>query len=196
MSDYQARFQQLLRKLFQFDCADLDFGIYRIMNYKRAVIERFISKDLPRAIAQELEQGALAAQAQARQDLEAARKKVLEALGEEAVDADGNLAALYQNTNAGKAYLAAQERAKSAKSSEALEAAGWTDTRIEQGDSFHNNRFSDLKADYILANPPFNVSDWGGEHLREDKRWKYGIPPLRAIHTTFVEEALTWKMAN
>ncbi len=117
MSDYQARFQQLLRKLFQFDCADLDFGIYRIMNYKRAVIERFISKDLPRAM-------------------------------------------------------------------------------IEQGNSFHNDRFSDLKADYILANPPFNVSDWGGEHLREDKRWKYGIPPLRAIHTTFVEEALTWKMAN
>ena len=51
--------------------------------------------------------------------------------------------------------------------------------RIEQGDTFHNDRFPDLKADFILANPPFNVSDWGGERLREDKRWKFGVPPVR-----------------
>ena len=43
-------------------------------------------------------------------------------------------------------------------------------------DSFHNDLHKDLKADYILANPPFNVSDWGGEHLRDDIRWQYGIP--------------------
>lgn len=49
--------------------------------------------------------------------------------------------------------------------------------QIAQGDTFHDDRFPDLRADYILANPPFNVSDWGGERLREDKRWKYGIPP-------------------
>ncbi len=49
--------------------------------------------------------------------------------------------------------------------------------QIAQGDTFHNDRFPDLKADYILANPPFNMKDWGGEHLREDKRWKFGVPP-------------------
>ena len=49
--------------------------------------------------------------------------------------------------------------------------------QITHGDSFHNDRHPDLKADYILANPPFNVSDWGGERLAEDKRWRYGIPP-------------------
>ena len=43
-------------------------------------------------------------------------------------------------------------------------------------DSFHNDLHKDLKADYILANPPFNVSDWGGEHLADDIRWQYGIP--------------------
>lgn len=43
-------------------------------------------------------------------------------------------------------------------------------------DSFHNDLHKDLKADYILANPPFNVSDWGGEHLTDDIRWKYGVP--------------------
>ena len=49
--------------------------------------------------------------------------------------------------------------------------------QIAHGDSFHNDRHPDLKADFILANPPFNVSDWGGERLVEDKRWQYGTPP-------------------
>jgi type I restriction enzyme M protein len=44
-------------------------------------------------------------------------------------------------------------------------------------DSFHNDLHPDLKADFVLANPPFNDSDWGGERLREDVRWKYGVPP-------------------
>ncbi len=43
-------------------------------------------------------------------------------------------------------------------------------------DTFHNDLHPDLKADYILANPPFNVSDWGGERLKDDVRWKYGTP--------------------
>ena len=49
--------------------------------------------------------------------------------------------------------------------------------RIEHGDSFHNDRHPDLRTDFILASPPFNVKDWGGSRLSEDKRWKYGIPP-------------------
>ena len=49
--------------------------------------------------------------------------------------------------------------------------------QIAQGDTFHNDRYPDLKADFILANPPFNVSDWGGERLADDKRWQYGVPP-------------------
>ena len=65
MTEIQGKFQQLLRELFQFDCADLDFGIYRIMNYKRDVIEKFITQDLPKAIADELDRGALADQSQA-----------------------------------------------------------------------------------------------------------------------------------
>jgi type I restriction enzyme M protein len=44
--------------------------------------------------------------------------------------------------------------------------------------SFHKDALKDLRADYILANPPFNVSDWGGERLREDARWKFGVPPV------------------
>jgi len=122
MNEDQIKFQSLLRELFQFDSADLDFGIYRIMNHKRAVIERFIDEDLPRAITGELERGALAEQAQAEQALEAARKKVLEALGDDALDADDNLVEAYRNTKAGKEYLEAQSRAKGSRGREALEA--------------------------------------------------------------------------
>lgn len=51
------------------------------------------------------------------------------------------------------------------------------DIRWNNEGSFHKDELKDLKADYILANPPFNVSDWGGERLREDVRWKFGAPP-------------------
>jgi type I restriction enzyme M protein len=46
----------------------------------------------------------------------------------------------------------------------------------EHADSFHRDLHPDLKADFILANPPFNMKDWGGERLKDDVRWKYGIP--------------------
>ena len=58
---------------------------------------------------------------------------------------------------------------------------------IAHGDSFHNDRHPDLKADYILANPPFNVSDWGGERLRDDKRWEYGVPPTGNANFAWVQ---------
>lgn len=48
----------------------------------------------------------------------------------------------------------------------------------KHGDSFHEDLHPDLKADFILANPPFNISKWGGERLENDVRWKYGRPPV------------------
>lgn len=116
------KFQSLLQELFQFDCSDLDFGIYRIMNYKRGVIKQFIEEDLPKAVAEELRQGLLAEQAQAQEALVSARKTLLGTLGDGALDADGNLAEQFKNTPAGKAYLEAQAKAKASRSTAALEA--------------------------------------------------------------------------
>ncbi len=62
--------------------------------------------------------------------------------------------------------------------------------QIEQGDSFRNDRHSDLRADYILANPPFNVSDWGGDLLQDDKRWVYGVPPKGNANFAWVQHFL------
>ena len=52
------------------------------------------------------------------------------------------------------------------------------DIRWNNEGSFHKDELQDLKADFILANPPFNISDWGGDRLRDDARWKFGAPPV------------------
>ena len=59
--------------------------------------------------------------------------------------------------------------------------------QIAHGDSFHDDRHPDLRADFILANPPFNVSDWSGERLTDDKRWRYGVPPPRNANFAWVQ---------
>jgi len=68
------------------------------------------------------------------------------------------------------------------------------DAQIAHGDSFHNDRFPDLKADYVLANPPFNDSDWRGELLKGDKRWVYGAPPAGNANFAWVQDFL-WHLA-
>ena len=62
--------------------------------------------------------------------------------------------------------------------------------QIAHGDSFHNDRHLDLKADFILANPPFNVSNWGGERLVEDQRWRYGVPPKGNANFAWVQHIM------
>lgn len=66
----------------------------------------------------------------------------------------------------------------------------------ENADTFHRDLHPDLRADYILANPPFNVSDWGGERLREDKRWQYGVPPMGNANYAWVQHFLSHLAPN
>ena len=54
-------------------------------------------------------------------------------------------------------------------------------------DTFFNDLHKDLKADYVLANPPFNMKDWGGERLTHDPRWKYGIPPTGNANYAWIQ---------
>ena len=60
--------------------------------------------------------------------------------------------------------------------------------------SFHKNEWRERKFDFVLANPPFNVSDWGGERLREDVRWKYGAPPVGNANYAWLQHIL-WHLA-
>ncbi|MHB0927385.1 MAG: class I SAM-dependent DNA methyltransferase [Candidatus Nanopelagicales bacterium] len=58
------------------------------------------------------------------------------------------------------------------------------------GDSFLDDLHPDLRADFIIANPPFNISDWGGEQLRTDVRWKYGVPPVGNANYAWIQHML------
>ena len=61
---------------------------------------------------------------------------------------------------------------------------------IQLGDSFLDDKHKDLKADFILANPPFNVSDWHGELLRDDVRWRFGVPPVGNANFAWVQHMI------
>ncbi len=115
------KFQKLLRELFQFDCADLDFGIYRIMNYRRGVIEKFITQDLPGAVSEELDRGALAEQSQAGKELEKLEQQI-RGIDAHAIDPDGNLTEAIKKLDIGKKYLALKEKAAGGRGRKAIQA--------------------------------------------------------------------------
>ncbi|HWO71274.1 MAG TPA: class I SAM-dependent DNA methyltransferase [Actinomycetota bacterium] len=57
-------------------------------------------------------------------------------------------------------------------------------------DSFHRDLHPDLRADFVLANPPFNMSDWGGDRLKDDARWRYGVPPAGNANFAWVQHII------
>jgi len=71
-----------------------------------------------------------------------------------------------------------------------LAIRGIESSGVKLGDTFHNDMNKDLKADFIIANPPFNISDWGGEHLRDDVRWKFGVPPAGNANFAWVQHMI------
>ena len=63
----------------------------------------------------------------------------------------------------------------------------------EPSDTFAKDQHPDTKFDYIIANPPFNISDWGGEKYEEDPRWVYGRPPVGNANYAWLQHML-WKL--
>lgn len=181
MTNPLAIFQTLLRELFQFDCADLDFGIYRIMNRKREVIERFITDDLPKAVTEQLDSGALADQAQAAAELEEVAQQIRSTLARDAIDADGNLVK-FQETDIGKKYLALKAKAGGDQGRDALEAAifnhlyAFFSRYYQDGDFISKRRYSKHQRYAIPYNGEEVHLHWAnsdqyyiktGEHFRD-----------------------------
>ncbi len=104
-TDALARLQDLLRELFQFESADLAFGIYRIMNHKRTEIRRFIDESLPRMVEEALQGGAVARQTARAEGLRQTTDRIRESFGEYAIDSKGELNEAYHKTPLGKQYL-------------------------------------------------------------------------------------------
>ncbi len=105
------RFQNLLRDLFEFDCADLDFGIYRILNYKREVIEEFITKTLPSIIESEIKSATQQETEKIKKKLEEKKQEIRRAFGDSALTEQGELIS-YTDTPLGKQYTQLRENAQ------------------------------------------------------------------------------------
>ncbi len=60
----------------------------------------------------------------------------------------------------------------------------------EPADTFHKNQHPDLKADFIMTSPPFNISNWGRDKLIKDRRWKYGIPPKNNANFAWIQHVI------
>ena len=69
-----------------------------------------------------------------------------------------------------------------------------SDIRWNNEGSFHKDELRDLRFEYILANPPFNISDWGGDRLREDVRWQFGPPPVGNANYAWLQH-IYWHLA-
>jgi len=102
--DYRRELQGLLRKLFQFDSADLDFGIYRIMNYKRDEIEKFIEKDLLQAVNVEFEKYSAKSREEIEGEIEETKKRIASTLGEDALLPSGDLKEMYRSSPIAKEF--------------------------------------------------------------------------------------------
>ena len=109
------KFQALLRELFQFDCSDLDFGIYRIMNHKREVVDRYIDRELPGAIEKAVGEGAIDTEAKRASIFQETRDQMIEVFGEDAIAPSGELVK-YQETPLGQKYNLWRERARHSES--------------------------------------------------------------------------------
>ncbi|MBN1547544.1 MAG: site-specific DNA-methyltransferase [Syntrophaceae bacterium] len=181
MTSAKEKFQVLLRDLFKFDCADLDFGIYRIMNYKRDIIQRFITQELPKKITDELDLGALADQSQATQDLAETVRQITESLGTDALDADGHLVEAYHATPLGKKYLSLKNKADGGRGSEALEVTIFNHlhtffSRYYQDGDFISKRRYSKRQRYAI---PYNGEE---VHLHWANRDQYYIKTAEHFH--------------
>ena len=121
------KFQQLLRQLFQFDCADLDFGIYRILNYKRKQVEEFITDRLPQIVDEAFEDYAKAEKENLQREVERKQREIRQAFGEQAFDQHGQLQLAFRETPLGKEYLALQEKKEQYQVSEDLKTRVYND---------------------------------------------------------------------
>ena len=157
MSNSLERFQNLLRQLFQFDCADLDFGIYRILNYKRQQVEDFITARLPKIVNEAFAEYAAADRAAVEEELNALQQQIRQTLGEEAIDEHGQLR-MFHETPLGKQYLETQAKAQSVQVAEDLKTRVYNDlytffSRYYEDGDFVSKRRYGRNASYVI---PYN----------------------------------------
>jgi len=151
------RFQNLLRVLFQFDASDLDFGIYRILNYKREQIDKFITTDLVNRVEEAFAKHKSEKREDIEKELEKARDSIQKTLNDNVITSDGELDPQYKNTNLGKNYQKILDRKK----------------EIENIDEIKNQVYNDLNNFFSRY---YEEGDFIPQYRYSIKGHKYAIP--------------------
>jgi adenine specific DNA methylase Mod len=152
------KFQDLIRQLFQIEAADLDFGIYRILNYKRKEVENFINERLPQIVNKAFQDYAKAEKENLQREIERKREEISQAFGEKAFDQQGQLQPEFRETPLGKKYLALQEEMAQYQVTEDLKNRVYNDLYTffsryyEDGDFIPKRRYG-RRATYTI---PYN----------------------------------------
>ena len=153
------KFQGLLEKLFQFEASDLDFGIYRILNYKRSKIETFIREDLKNRVEAAFSKHKTERQEAINQSFEVIRQKVAQTLGDQALTPSGDLRKEFENTPLGKEFLEIKARKDEAQAIDEIQSQVFNDLYnffsryYEDGDFVPQYRYSIKGHKYAI---PYN----------------------------------------
>jgi adenine-specific DNA-methyltransferase len=141
-------FQKLLKEIFQFETSDLDFGIYRILNYKRKQIEKFINEDLVNKVESTFEKHKGERLRNINQRFEEAKQKVIQSLGPQAFTSTGELKKEFEGTPVGREFLALKEQKEEAEIIDEIKLQVFNDLYnffsryYEEGDFIPQYRYS------------------------------------------------------
>ncbi|MCX5810814.1 MAG: DNA methyltransferase [Proteobacteria bacterium] len=190
------KFQELLEEVFQFEAADLDFGIYRILNFKRDQIQKFIHEDLKKTV-----ESAFAKQKDERlvniaERLEEAKQKVIQTLGAGAILASGALKDEFRDTPVGREYLNIRAQKEEAETIDEIKLQVFNDIYsffsryYEEGDFVPQYRYSIKNHKYAI---PYNGEEVKLYWANSDQYYtKTGI--LFRDYAFFTDAAKTFKV--
>jgi adenine-specific DNA-methyltransferase len=193
MKTTMEQFQTLLRKLFQFDSADLDFGIYRILNHKREQIEDFIANSLPQLVEESFLGYLEVNKAVAAAELEKKELDIIDKLGEDAFDEQGNLAR-YTSTKLGKQYLDLKKKIAQYQIADELRNRVFNDLFMffsryyEDGDFISKRRYARNETYAIPYNGEEVVLYWANKdqyYIKTDEQFKFYRFEVGEIALTF-----------
>ncbi|MBN1634546.1 MAG: site-specific DNA-methyltransferase [Ignavibacteria bacterium] len=154
---YYEKFQELLKKLFQFDASELDFGIYRILNFKREQIEKFITSDLRKKVDNAFKKHKGERYESAKSNIYNTKSEVIKHLGENALKPTGELKEEFKDTPAGKEYILAKLHYK----------------EVEKLEEIQSHVFNDLYNFFSLF---YQDGDFVSQYRYSIKGHKYAIP--------------------
>ncbi len=157
--EYIAKFQDLLKELFQFDSSDLDFGIYRILNHKRKEIEDFIQKRLPNIVEEAFRKHKSSITENIDEEFEKVKQDVIKNFGKKAITSTGDIEDRFKNTPLGERYLEIKARKEEAEKIDEIKLQVFNDLYkffsryYEEGDFVPQYRYSIKEHKYAI---PYN----------------------------------------